>query len=565
MTPFLELTIIFLFTTLVALIFRLLKQPLIISYIFTGILLSNYFLKFPESKSLIEIFSELGIAFLLFIVGLELKLKNLREIGLQSAIIGTLQEIFTILAGFFLAKLLGFSTIASWYLGAALSFSSTIIMVKLISDKGDLEKLYGKLAVGFLLVQDLITILILFFLPFFQKDILGIQSVFQIVLGVILIPLIPLLSYYFFPKIEKFLTQSSEFLFLSSIAFGFGVGALFKYLGFGLEAGALIAGISLSGLTSSTEIVSKLKPLRDFFLILFFILIGSNIFLTQFQNYLLEIFILSLFVLIGNPLIMLLLLKPLGYKSKTSFLLSLTSAQISEFSFILINLGIKLGHLQPEIISIIALVGLITIFTSTYLFIYADQVYVYFKKYLKIFESKKIKKDDEKEHLDYEIVLFGCDRIGFSFLNLFENWHKKFLIIDYNFENVKKLQKQGHEVLYGDASENDFLESLNLEKVKMVVSTIPDYETNLLILTKYRQENQSGIFIATAYKIQDALDLYYNQADFVIMPHFFGGEYASQIIEKFNLTKENYSQLREKAINNLKQRLKVGHEHPHSK
>jgi len=561
MTPFLELTIIFLFTAFIALVFRLLKQPLIISYIFAGLLLSNYLLKFPETQPLRDLFSELGIAFLLFIVGLELKLKNLREIGWQSAIIGTLQEFFTILAGFLVAKFLGFSTISALYLGAALSFSSTIIMIKLISDKGDLEKLYGKLAIGFLLIQDLITILILFFLPIFNKDILGGESIFQIILGIVLIPVIPFLSYQLFPRIEKFLVQSSEFLFLFALAFGFGISSLFKYLGFGLEAGALIAGVSLSGLTSSTEIASRLKPLRDFFLILFFILIGSKIFITHFQEYLFEVIVLSLFVLIGNPLIMLLILGPLGYKSKTSFLLGLTSAQISEFSFILINLGIKLGHLNESLISITALVGLITIFLSTYLFVYADKIYSYTARYLKVFERKKAK--EEKEEIpNYEIILFGCDRIGFSLLNIFKNWGRKFLIVDYNFEIVKRLKKDGFEVLYGDAEEIDLLQSLNLDKTKMVISTIPDYETNLLILKEYRKENNEGIFVSIAHSIQDALDLYQAGSDYVVLPHFLGGEYVGYLLEKHSFNKDDYSNLKEKAIEHLKQRIKIGHEHP---
>jgi Kef-type K+ transport system membrane component KefB len=561
MTPFLELTIIFIFTALIALIFRILKQPLIISYIFCGILLSNYLIKFSETQPLRDLFNELGIAFLLFIVGLELKLKNLREIGWQSTILGTLQEIITILAGFIIAKFLGFTTIAALYIGAALSFSSTVIMVKLISDKGDLEKLYGKLAIGFLLVQDFITILILFLLPFFDKEFTTSENIIQLMLGISALGIIPLLSYRLLPKIEKFLTESSEFLFLFAVAFSLAISSLFKFLGLGLEAGALIAGISLSNLISSTEISSRLKPLRDFFLILFFIFIGSKIFVLNLQEYLFEVIVLSLFVLIGNPLIMLFILGPLGYKSKTSFLLGLTSAQISEFSFILINLGINLGHLDQQIISITALVGLITIFLSTYLFIYGDKIYTYLEKYLKIFERKKTKEEKEQT-LIYEIILFGCDRVGFSLLNILKNWNKKFLIVDHNFDIVNKLKKENLEVIYGDAEEADLLQNLNFEKTKIVISTIPDYETNLLILKEYRHNNSEGIFIATAHKIKDALDLYKQGADYIIMPHFLGGEYVANILEKNRFNREYYLNLKEKAIYELQERTKLGQEHP---
>jgi Kef-type K+ transport system membrane component KefB len=561
MITFTELTIIFGFAFLSALIFRILKQPIIISYIFTGIILSQIFLTSPQTKPLIELFSDLGVAFLLFIVGLELKLKTLREIGVPSLIIGFLQEFLTILAGFFILKyFLGFSTLVSLYLGIALSFSSTIIVLKLITDKGDLEKLYGKLSVGFLLVQDLIAILILFLLPFFVKglSLLEGENFLNIILGISAIFLIPLLSQKFLPKIESFLEKSTEFLFLFSLSFGLGIASLFKYLGFGLETGALIAGVSLSSLSSNYEIASRLRPLRDFFLILFFILIGSKIILTNFQNFF-PVIILSLFVLIGNPLIMLLMLNPLGYSSKTSFLLGLTSAQISEFSFILINQGVKLGHLSQDILSLTGIVGLITIFFSTYLFVYADKIYNLFSPVLKIFERKKLK--EEKEEIKtYDYFLFGCDRVGYSFLKFFEK--DKLLIIDYNPETIKKLKNEGFNVLYGDAGDVEFLETLNFLKAKIIVSTIPDFESNLIILNAIKKQNNEVMFALVSHKIEDALELYKNGAHFVILPHFLGGEYAVHLIKEYGDNKEKYLELREKEIAHLQQRLKMGHKHP---
>ncbi len=550
MTTFTELTIIFGFAFLSALIFRILKQPIIISYIFTGLILSQFFLTSHQTKSLIELFSELGVAFLLFIIGLELKLKTLREIGLTSLIIGFLQEFLTILAGFFILKyILGFSTLVSIYLSIALSFSSTIIVLKLIVDKGDLEKLYGKLSIGFLLVQDLIAILILFLVPFFVKgfNLLESENLLNIILGISSIFIIPFLSQKFLPKIEIFLEQSREFLFLFSLAFGLSIASLFKYLGFSLEAGALIAGVSLSSLSSNYEIASKLRPLRDFFIILFFILIGSNIVFTNFQN-IFHIIILSLFVLIGNPLIMFLMLNPLGYSSKVSFLLGLTSAQISEFSFILINQGVKLGHLNPEILSLTGIVGLITIFFSTYFFIYAEKIYNLIYPLLKIFERKKIR--EEKEEIKtYDYFLFGFNRIGYSFLNFFEK--DKLLIIDYNPEILKKLKNKGFNVIYGDAEEVEFLESLNFSKTKTIISTIPDINVNLVILKFIRNFNKNIIFICVANTMKEALELYKNDADLVILPYLLSGEYVIHLMKEYGFDKNKYLFLREKEIYNL--------------
>jgi hypothetical protein len=254
---------------------------------------------------------------------------------------------------------------------------------------------------------------------------------------------------------------------------------------------------------------------------------------------------------------MLLMLNPLGYSSKTSFLLGLTSAQISEFSFILINQGVKLGHLSQDILSLTGIVGLITIFFSTYLFVYAEKVYNLFSPVLKIFERKKLK--EEKEEIKtYDYFLFGCDRVGYSFLKFFEK--DKLLIIDYNPETIKKLKNEGFNVLYGDAEEIEFLETLNFSNAKIVISTIPDFETNLIILKEVKE--YGPVFIAVSHKIEDALELYKNGADFVILPHFLGGEYAVHLIKEYGENKEKYLELKEKEIAHLQQRLKIGHKHP---
>lgn len=563
MTLFYELTIIFVITFLIALIFRILKQPLIISYLVSGLLLGTLLSSFFEKKIITQTFADLGIALLLFIVGLELKLKTIREIGVPSLVIGGLQEIVTILIGFIIVKLLGFSTLTAFYLGAALSFSSTIIVVKLIADKGDLEKVYGKLAIGFLLVQDLITILIIIGVTFFSNKTLPISSfasVDKLLAGGLLLFLIPYFSQKFLPRLEKNFSKSLEFLFLFSLAFGFSVSSIFEYLGFGIEIGALLAGISLSSLISSSEIASRLKPLRDFFLIIFFIVTGSQIVISDLNENLMEILILSLFVLIGNPLIMFVLLGFLGYKKKTMFLLGLSSAQISEFSFILINLGIELHGLSSDLMSLLSIIGLLTIFSSSYLFVYADKIYPFVRNFLKLFERKV--REEKESWLHYDVILFGCDRIGSSFLDVFLNHKISFLVVDHNLEIVKNLKENGVNVFYGDASEIDVLSELNLRQAKMVISTIPDFETNLLILEECKKFNPSCIFLAVAYNNQDALNLYDKGADYIIMPYYLGGEHAAHLVAKNMFNKDEYIGLKNEQINHIKKRINLGHHHP---
>ena len=541
---------------------RLFKQPLIIGYIISGILIGPLFLNFALSGETLSTFSQIGVAFLLFIVGLHLNPKVVKEVGKISVITGVGQVIFTSLIGYFICLLLGFSNITSIYIAIALTFSSTIIIMKLLSDKEALDKLYGRISIGFLLVQDLIAIIILIVVSSFSGGTNSWNFILMLLIkGIGAFSLLFVFSYYVLPKLNSFFEKSQEFLFVFAIAWGFGLSALFLYIGFSIEVGALMAGILLSMFPYSYEVSSRLRPLRDFFIISFFIVLGSQMIFADMQSMVFPAIILSLFILLGNPLIVIFLMGRLGYSKSTGFMAGLTVAQISEFSLILIALGVKVGHLSNEILSFVAIVGLITIAGSTYLMIYSDKIYPYFSKYLSIFERKKIKEKNISEK-NYEYVLFGENRIGFSIMKSFMNMKKNYLVVDFNPERVKKLCSKGVSCIYGDVSNVEFLDELKLHKAKLIVSTIPEKDVNLTLLNLIHKRNKEGILIVTARHISDAFDLYKAGADYVILPHFLGGEYTAKIIEKAKENKKIYREEKEKQIKELKERLGEGQEHP---
>ena len=272
MTVFTEITILVAVAVLVSVVMRFLRQPLIVGYIITGLVVGPLFLNLVKSPETLNLFSEIGIAFLLFIVGLNLTPRVVRDFGKVSILTGGGQLVFTFIAGFFICRLLGFATTTAAYLAIALAFSSTIIVLKLLSDKGDLEKLYGRIAIGFLLVQDFFAIILLFLLPLFSaRQESGLVTAVIILRAVVVLILVYFIAAYLLPKWNRFLAQSQEMLFLFAIAWGLGLAAMFRGLGFSLETGALIAGASLSVLPSHDEIHARLKPLRDFFLVLFFL------------------------------------------------------------------------------------------------------------------------------------------------------------------------------------------------------------------------------------------------------------------------------------------------------
>ncbi|MBS3140298.1 cation:proton antiporter [Candidatus Woesearchaeota archaeon] len=563
---FIELTLLFILTIVISGLARLLKQPLIVGYIITGILAGPYFLNLIKSTDAIATFAEIGIVFLLFIVGLNLNPKLVKDLGKVSLITGIGQVLFTVILGFFISKLLGFSTITSIYLATALAFSSTIIIMKLLSDRNDLESLYGRITTGFLIVQDLLAILVLLFVSSLNGNGEGIAEIISlaVIKGIAAITILYLIGNYLLPRITKIIAKSQEFLLIFSVSWCFAIAGAFQYFNFSIEAGALLAGIALSLTPYQHEISSKMRPLRDFFLIMFFILHGSQLLFGNISQVVVPAAALSLLVLLGNPLIVMILMGILGYTKRNGFMAGLTSAQISEFSIILIALAVELNHVAQEFLSLIILVGLITMTGSTYLIVYADRIYPALAKYLKIFEKKGKKVDEHKYHTEkyFEVILFGYNRIGFSILDSLEKLRKKILIIDYDPEVILQLAKDGHECKYGDADDVEMLNELDLSQTKMIISTIPHLETNILILNRVKRARKKITVILVSHQLDESMKLYDAGATYVIMPHFLGGKHISTMIEDYKFNMDKFIKEKVQHLAHIKRRKELGHEHP---
>jgi Kef-type K+ transport system membrane component KefB len=561
MDIFFNISLIIAIAFLISFLMRILKQPLLIGYIFTGIIAGPYFFNLLETEQTIGVFAKMGVALLLFTVGLHLNPRIIKEAGKVSLMAGLGQVIFTSVIGFLIAKLLGFSNITSIYISVALTFSSTIIVMKLLSDKGDINSVYGKISIGILIVQDLIAAFILMIISSSSESV-GSSFVFiSVIRGIVIIGLLFLISVFVLPKITKFTAKSQEFLFLFSVTWAFALASLFQYLNFSLEIGALLAGMALSISPYSSEISSKLRPLRDFFIVMFFIVIGSQMLIGDVGINLIPIIVFSLFILIGNPLVVMVLMGFLGYTKRNGFLVGLTMAQISEFSIIMIALGVSVGHLNSQILSLVTMVGLITIAGSTYLMLYSNKIYPKVSKYLSIFERKNIKEKREVKE-NYNTILFGYNRIGFSILKSFKTSKRKCLVVDYNPEIVSDLKKFKIPVAYGDVYDSEFLGELPLKNVKIVVSTIPDVGTSSVLIRAVKRINKNVVVIVRANQIDDALELYKVGADYVLTPHFLGGEYVSNMIKDFGASSLDYKVEKEKHLKMLHERKNLGQRHP---
>ncbi len=563
MEIFIQLAIILFTAFIISYIVQAFKQPVIIGYIIAGIIIGPFIIGFGASHEIIEIFSKFGIAFLLFIVGLHLNPKVIKEIGISSLLIGLVQIVLTFGLGFLISiGFFGFNVITSLYIGIALAFSSTIIIMKLLSDKKHLDALYGKISIGILIIQDLVAIAVLMFISSSANGAdVGSLALRGLLGGAGLIVASLLIGFLLLPKITKSIAKSQELLFLFSICWCFVIAALFHYFGFSIEIGALVAGIALSVSPYSVEITSKIRPLRDFFLILFFIILGLNIQISNIGSIVVNALILSAAILIFKPLILMTFMAIFRYTKRTNFLVGTTLAQISEFSLIILTLGVAMGHISAEILSTLTLAGIITITLSTYMIIYSNSFYKKMSSIISIFERKNLKRE-QKVKKKYDAILFGYNRIGFSILKSFKKLRQKYLVVDFDPDVVADLSKLRIPCLYGDAFDSELLAELPLDKIKLAVSTIPDFETNILLIESIRMVNPHAVIIVRAHQIKEALNLYKEGATYVLTPHFLGGEYIAKMIRTLK-TRREYKNEKKKHIEMLTERVEKGQEHPH--
>ncbi len=545
---FTEISLVLAIGALIAIIMRFLRQPLIIAYIITGLIVGSATVGILQSFETVDLLGHFGVALLLFIVGLGLNPKVIKEVGKPAVLTGLGQVLVTFTLGFFLSQALGFNTTSAIFIAVGLSFSSTIIILKLLSDKKELNKLHGKISVGFLLVQDIIATFALLIVSAAGQDNITVNSyALLIVKGILLIFGIIIIANVLIRRMTNFLSRSQELLFLFNLAWGFGVATLFYELGFSLEVGALVAGVSLAGMPYAQEVGSRLRPLRDFFIIVFFITLGAKIDAGAAISSLNNALVLSGLVLVGNPIIVMIILGLLGYTKKTSFKSGLCVAQISEFSLIFILLGVTNGLVDESIVPLMMMVAIITIAASSYMFIYADGLFRILEKHLQLFERKKVKTERE-QHQNFEVVLFGYKRGGNEYIKVFKKLTNKFTVFDYDPEAIDELERKDVPYIYGDATDINMLDEINFEHTRLVVSVITDHATNLFLLKHLEDANPHATVICHADTIEQAIELYGLGASLVVLPHYVGNEKVSSFIKKNGFKKTEFRHYREKHL-----------------
>jgi Kef-type K+ transport system membrane component KefB len=523
---FLQIGLILGIAAVGGLLAQVLRQPLIVVFIAVGILVGPSGLNMVTHSSEIELFARLGIALLLFVVGLKLDLHVIRTVGPVALASGLGQVIFTSLFGYLLALLLGMGHVAAIYVAVALTFSSTIIIVKLLSDKREVDTLHGRIAIGFLIVQDIVVVLVMIGLTAFgQTDgsvNLGTEALLILLKGVFMLAAVVLLMRYVLPGLLRRLAHSAELLMLFAIAWAVLFASAGEALGFSKEVGAFLAGISIASTPYREQIAARLVSLRDFLLLFFFIELGAFLEIATLGSQVVPALIFSFFVLVGNPLIVMVIMGYMGYRKRTSFLAGLTVAQISEFSLILAALGVSLGHLESHSVGLITLVGIITISASTYMILYSHQLYDVLEPYLGLFERKvayREKNAQADDNMEADILLFGLGRFGATMAESLREKGYHLLMVDSDPELLERYAKEGYAVHYGDAGDPEFVASLPINKVKWVVSTVRDRGINRMLLKALRQQSYQGKVAVSTSNRHDVALLEREGANVVFVPY----------------------------------------------
>ena len=545
---FFEIGAVIVIAAIFSLIVYRFKQPLILGYILTGIIVGPGVLAIAHSQNFFDVLSQVGVAFLLFTVGLGLNWRSFKDVGGIALATGVGQVLFTSIIGFGIGLALNLSVVSSLYLSVAFAFSSTIIIVKMLMDKEDIDTLYGRISVGFLLVQDFIAMLILLGLSAFTHGATISQAFLSVVVkAFVLVPVFWVISTKVLPPLLRYVAKSQEMLFIFAIAWCFLVAGVLVWFGFGIETGALIAGVTLSGSVFQREINARIRPLRDFFLIIFFIVLGTHLGIANISTLLLPIIVFSLFVLIGNPLIVMFIMRLLGYHPRTGLMAGTTVAQISEFSFILIATGIAAGHVTGDLLTIATAVGLITIAASSFLIHRNEQIYDRFSVLFKWMEPEHTLEEEEARIFrPVHTVLFGYHPIGAVLLETIQTLKQSYLIVDFDPQVVRKLSELGEPHVYGDAADDGLLEQIQAEKAHLVLSTIPDIVVSTALLTYLESKKFTGLIVVSVHTQEEAKLCYELGASYVIIPNFLSGKKFSELLKDNRANKRAWESTQKK-------------------
>ncbi|MCP5223438.1 MAG: cation:proton antiporter [Zoogloeaceae bacterium] len=538
--PFAELALLLLIAAAVGAVAVRLRQPVLIAYIVVGIAVGPAGLALVKSHDQIDLLAQIGIAVLLFLVGLKLDLQHVRHIGPVALATGLGQLAFTIAIGFVLVLAMGRDWLTALYVAVALTFSSTIIIIKLLSDKRELDSLHGRIAVGFLIVQDIAVVFAMMAMSALRASGDG-EAVWWMVAGsivgrvLIAAALLYVLMRYVLPPVMRTMARSQELLLIFAIAWGTALAAFGEWAGFSKEAGAFLAGFSLASTHFRDAIGARLTGIRDFLLLFFFIDLGAKLDFSALGGELWPALVLSLFVLIGNPLIVMAIMGFMGYRARTGFMAGLTVAQISEFSIIFVAMGITLGHVGNDALGLTTLVGIVTIALSTYMILYSQPLFERIGPWLGIFERRRPHRELAVERQrppesPPQVIIFGLGRYGAHLLARLHHLGVPVMGVDFDPETVRRLRHRGFAVRFGDSEDPAFVDTLPVATAQWIVTTLPTWESNRGLLHALKAMAVPGVITGVVGDEVHRQALHAAGASRIINPFLDSADHTAQLM-----------------------------------
>ena len=533
--PFSEIAVVLVVAAGVGALAFWLRQPLIIAFIFVGILLGPAGLDWVHARDQVDLFAKLGIGLLLFVVGLKLDPRLIRSVGRVAVAAGMGQMAMTAAVAYAIAIALGMPPMTAFYVAAALMFSSTVIIVKLLSDKREIESLHGRIALGILIMQDIVVVLMMIGVTAYgaetQAPGVGRQAINVVARGVGFLAFIAILTRYVLPPLLRSLARWPELLTLFAIAWAIGLASLGTGLGFSKEVGAFVAGVSLAATPYRAILAARLVSLRDFLLLFFFINLGIHIEVGDLRAAVGPAILLSLVALVAKPLMIMLLVGGMGYAKRTAITSGLVMGQISEFSLILAALGLSLGHIDASTMGLVTLVGLITFGLSTYVILYSHWIY---ERLVALFGLSRRGGAEAEAHREtgpaVDTILFGLGRYGRNLAQELRRRGHSVLGVDYDPERVRFWQGQGLATLFGDQEDAELFHVLPLAGAKWVVSTIPERDKSLVLLHELQHNGFAGRIALTSDSLQHRAFLREAGADVVLLPFRDAAEDAADTL-----------------------------------
>ena len=487
---------------------KLLRQPVVVSFIIVGILAGPTAFNLVEGAEEIRLFAKFGIAILLFLVGLKLDFHMIRSTGKVALVAGLSQVAFTAAVGFGIAMLFGFEATTAFYIAVALTFSSTIIIIKLIGDKRELDTLYGRIAVGILIVQDILVVAAMVVIVTIGTPGEGsvvTDLVVTLASSAVFLGVIAFASKFVLEKVLDWISKSPELTLLFGVAWAIVLAAISILIGLSMEIGAFVAGVSLASTAYRESLGARMVSLRDVMLLFFFIELGASLTFADALGQLWPAIVLSVFVLVGKPLIVFAIMGWMGYRSITSFRTGVALAQISEFSLILIALGYSLGQVDSAVLSLVTLVAVFTITVSSYLILYTDKLFPLMQGFMHLFERGKASAvDEESQSLSFDAIVIGSGRFGTEVISGLISSGSSVLAVDLDPDALARARDLGAETLFGDVGDPDFAKMLPIHQTGTLICTAPDRSTNTLLLESLKSLDYGGELYLTALDNQTA-------------------------------------------------------------